>query len=206
MRATATICAAFFAASLFGCGGTARTLTPPPVQRNAPAKIASCGAYRWQVKIAADPAAADIDTSPKGTTIAAMVALPAPVSPPADARANAVEKSVFRIANVAVANVHRELDRDVHLVIRDSTGRTMIVEDPDPSCATQSRFAAQIQNVRRALAARYGSDPNADPGTIVSVEGVGFFDYYHSQTGQARNAVELHPLTAICFGTSCSLP
>lgn len=82
----------------------------------------------------------------------------------------------------------------------------MIVESPDPACGAQSRFASQMQAVRAAIIQEYGSNPNRTPGTVVSVEGVGFFDFYHSQPGQARNAVELHPLTSICFGAGCALP
>jgi hypothetical protein len=39
----------------------------------------------------------------------------------------------------------------------------------------------------------------------VSLAGVGFFDFRHHQTGLAPNAIELHPVLDICFGTDCKL-
>ncbi len=36
---------------------------------------------------------------------------------------------------------------------------------------------------------------------VVTVEGVGFFDFLHGQTGVADNGVELHPVLDIEFPT-----
>jgi hypothetical protein len=98
----------------------------------------------------------------------------------------------------------RESDQDYHLVVGD--GRyTMIVEIADPACAgPNSMVADEIASARRAFETHLG-DGWAGNGEIISVAGVGFFDRPHNQTGAAFNQIELHPVTAICFGRNCKL-
>jgi hypothetical protein len=83
----------------------------------------------------------------------------------------------------------------------------MIVEIPDPDCSRKSSLLPQIETARASADAQFGGTfKRIRPNTIVSVRGVGFFDFYHRQLGQARNGIELHPVTAMCFGRNCSLP
>ena len=144
---------------------------------------------------------------PQQATIAQLTALPAPPSPPPDARANAIERTTYQLTNVTLQHVIYQHDGDYHLVVADASNRTMIAEIPAPLCAQQSPLLSQINGARSAVDARLGlTFTNVAENAIVSVRGVGFFDFYHSQAGQARNGIEVHPVTAVCFSLNCSLP
>jgi len=77
----------------------------------------------------------------------------------------------------------------------------MIVEVPDPACVdSTSLFATAIAHARaqfdaRLVATRSWKMPS--PPIPILVQGVGFFDFLHGQTGAAPNGIELHPVTDI---------
>ena len=101
------------------------------------------------------------------------------------------ERHIYRI-HAAVTLVRHEDDSDLHVVVRDAKGRTMITEAPI-SCAP------------RATAPRRQQMGVARAGVRVCahavVTGVVFFDFFHGQTGVAPNAIELHPILAFrCLG------
>jgi hypothetical protein len=103
--------------------------------------------------------------------------------------------------------MYQEHDRDYHLVLDDGSGHHLIAEAPLPLCARTSPLLPQITRVRSLINERFGGvRSDMRPNVTVSVRGVGFFDEYSGTAGQARNAIELHPLTAICFGSNCALP
>src|SRR5690349_13714675 len=60
-----------------------------------------------------------------------------------------------RIAGVSawVVGYKLETDSDWHVVIRDAAGRTMIVEFPNPGCATSSPVADIFKKARAQFAA-----------------------------------------------------
>ena len=100
----------------------------------------------------------------------------------------------------------KQSDGDYHFVVQNAAKQTMIVEIPDPDCARQSRLLPQIEASRAAADAQFGGTfRKLRTNMTMSVRGIGFFDFYHSQFGQARNGIELHPVTAICFGRNCDL-
>ena len=121
----------------------------------------------------------------KTTTVAYLVSRPAPSSLP-DSRLP-FERRVFRVT-AAVILVRKEADSDLHVVLRDSGGRTMITEAPLPSCAPGATAAMR----KRMGAARAAVRVCAK----AVVTGVAFFDFQHGQTGVAPNAIELHPILA----------
>jgi hypothetical protein len=75
----------------------------------------------------------------------------------------------------------------------------MIVEAPDPNCASGSVFLDNIRFVRHALDQRFGEITRLEPNALVTVTGVAFFDTLHGQEGVARNGIELHPVFVIAF-------
>jgi hypothetical protein len=81
----------------------------------------------------------------------------------------------------------------------------MIVEAPDPSCASGSLFLDNIISVRRTLDQRFGAIGRIEANTVVmanlpvAVTGVAFFDTLHGQEGVAPNGIELHPILVITF-------
>src|SRR5204862_7270178 len=84
---------------------------------------------------------------------------------------------------------------------------TMLAEIPDPACVSGGPLQTPITAARAQFDAKH---PGAGPVTVVNetitVAGVGFFDFLHSQTGVAPNAIELHPVLSICFGLHCAGP
>lgn len=105
-----------------------------------------------------------------------------------------------------------ETDSDYHLMIADPADRTltMIAEIPSGDCVDSKMFATQETNLRAWLEKQWGrptevgrmihvamggAPPTA--GQMVTIEGIGFFDFPHHQTGMAPNAIELHPVLSI---------
>lgn len=184
----------------------AGTPTPVVVPTSEPGEK-PCAGFRWPVKIADDADALSIALSSRmDITIAALRQFAAPGVSDTTARTAPVETTVYRITNVTLRFVAMQHDADYHLVISDPNGVTMIVESPDPNCAlaNSSTLATQIQNVRASVNRAIPKLP-ARPDTSVTVEGVGFFDFFSGAFGQAPNGIELHPVTAICFGVNCRL-
>ena len=152
-----------------------------------------CSGFRWAQKIAADSDASSISATPRDTTIAALKAVKFS-SEPTGARESPAETTVYRLRNVSLLRMYVEHDRDYHLIVSDQTGNQITLESPDPNCATESSLISQISSVRATLEKGQPSQ-----GSILSAEGVGFYD------GPGSGGMELHPLVAICFGSNCSL-
>jgi hypothetical protein len=154
-------------------------------------EMASCGKERWSVKVASDDDASAIDARrAQRTSVVAMRALS--TSQHGGARNRPVETTIYEIRGAHLLRMHDEADGDIHTVIADGKA-TMIVEAPSPSCMRGSRFAGAAAGVRLALS-------KARPGSVVSVAGVGFWDFVHGQDGHAPNGIELHPLLGVCIG------
>jgi hypothetical protein len=168
-----------------GCATTKTT----PDQTRARAGI-PCGIYRWRIKTLSDPEASGIRWKPIDTTIKDLVTM----TPPAwfdRRRRNANEFYVYRVRAI-LAKVHRNIDQDYHLLLRDPDDPSyrLVAEIPSPSCA---RAMARYSEVRaNRLAARALTAHHAQ--SLVEVVGVGFFDSFHTARGSARNGFELHPV------------
>lgn len=138
-----------------------------------------------------------MNTTPQVTTIADLGskigASPAPVK--YGDRTNA-EKQVYELRDVKLQLVKTEADGDLHLVLAGGG----IVEFPTPACVTGAAPAAQQAinaartNFEQACGTTQGSTPLSGTATI---DGVGFEDFAHGQTGGdllANGAdLELHP-------------
>jgi hypothetical protein len=162
--------------------------------------ISSCGTERWTVKTMTDDDRHDIAAGVRDTTIRALRHRSTPASRPATARVAPTETTTFRV-HARLREYVREADGDYHLVLADRAGRRIIAEIPDPACV------GRISPVRTAIrAARSRMDARYDVTTgfkfthrRVVVRGVGFFDYFHGQTGMAPNDLELHPVVGLAF-------
>lgn len=163
----------------------------------------SCGVERWSVKTGTDGDASLINLqSPTQTTIASLDSLPAPTNLPPNNRIQPTETTVFQL-QVTLTEYKLEADSDYHLILSDGSGHTMISEMASPSCVgSSSRLLAGIQNARSEFDARYTPTSSFQTANVpVTITGVGFFDFLHSQTGVAPNAIELHPVLDIQFDT-----
>jgi len=166
-----------------------------------------CGVERWQVKTGGDPAAVNISPAPTATSIAALTSLAAPSRLPNNDRIAPTELTTWQLADVDLLRFKKEGDGDYHLVLGDGI-QTMIAEIADPACVSAaSPLMAGISAARAQFDAKFSNIPTmsfANSDETVTLRGVGFFDFKHSQNGVASNGIELHPVTAICFGRGCA--
>jgi hypothetical protein len=191
-----------------------------PAHRYAAAIAACGGTERWDVKDGSDAGAAHVNpTVVNGITIADLnQLLPQPIG--ADGRMQE-EKVIYRINGILRLFKH-ETDNDYHIVVADdstsrfSTGHSMVVEVPDPSCVAgrrhefgASQFLPQLRQSQADFEAATRTLPrNRDLGSRnipITVVGVLFFDFMHGQTGHGLphpskdadrrdKVVELHPV------------
>jgi len=172
-----------------------------------PAFAVSCGVWRWDVNTLSDPQRKDVDFTPERIGINALRRRDSPSGLSIDTpRLNGVEKHVYRVrAQVITATV--EDDSDIHLVIasRSNREKTMIVEFPHPRCVDSAFKRPEMRSARTSMLHLCGpisSSSFTDLQGKVVIEGVGFWDEDHGQTGVAPNAIELHPV--LSFAGSCS--
>lgn len=204
---TRYLIAGVLAGAIAGCGQTTTVTVQKPPNLGPPRGEArsigasGCGVERWAVKTLTDPGANQVNLTPRQTTIAALAAIAPPVNP--TDRVAPTETTTFTLKGT-MTFVKQEADSDLHIVVADSAGRTMIVESTAPSCARGSLVLKQMEQVRLALIAHvpglaYNSTRAIRVSLPVTVTGVGFWDRLHHQTGVAKTGVELHPLTGISF-------
>ena len=162
--------------------------------------LSTCGTERWTVKTASDDDRHLITTSPREVSIRYLRTRHTPSYKPQTARVSPVELTTYRVRARLVEYV-READGDYHLVLADRHGRTIIAEIPDPACVAKiSPVKAAIRSARTTMNAHFSvtSDFKTTKRRVV-VRGVGFFDYFHGQTGMAPDDLELHPVTGLRF-------
>ncbi|HEU5378079.1 MAG TPA: hypothetical protein VFV38_21870, partial [Ktedonobacteraceae bacterium] len=174
------------------------------VRSNPLSSTGSCGVERWSVKTGTDADAGSINLqSITSTTIASLTSLPAPSTLPANNRVKPTETTVFQLHDT-LTEFKLESDSDYHLVLQDTSGKTMISEIPDPACVgSSSPLLSDIQRARAEFDARFTVTTSFQTVNIpVTVTGVGFFDFLHGQTGVAPNGIELHAVLDIQFSGS----
>src|SRR5438132_8457312 len=101
----------------------------------------ACGTERWPVKVGTDRDAIKVATSPQVATIAQLRLIAAPAHPNSrrSTRFAPTELTTFQVKGI-LRVIKKETDQDYHLVITDPVNPrvTMIVESPDPTCASGS--------------------------------------------------------------------
>jgi hypothetical protein len=170
----------------------------------APAASAriSCGVENWALKTMTDPQRGLVRLRPKATTIAAINALPMP-HPTPTSRDNAYERQVWRV-RAQVVEYKAEEDGDINIVLFDQ-GAYLIAEQPAATCLTGARARRTMIAARSLFETRCGAATSSwrDLGAVVSIAGVGFWDFAHRQRGHARNYAELHPVTSLRIIAGC---
>ena len=169
---------------------------------------AACGVERWSVKTGTDPQASSVALgSYISSTIYNFSQSARPASLPSNGRVAPRETTQYRLSGTLIKYV-RESDSDYHLVIKDSAGRTMIVELPSTACVgAGSPFGPGISLARQQFDARFtATTAFKTTSTAVTVTGVGFWDFLHGQTGVAPNGLEVHPVLNISIGGAVSMP
>jgi hypothetical protein len=139
-----------------------------------------CGVERWKVKTLQDrPTLLPV----QATTIASLISQPKPSPLPGD-RAP-FERHQFKLT-AQVTKVLSEDDGDLHVVLQDAAGHTMIAEAPTATCNTAATAYRRNQMAQERA--------TVTVCTKAEITGVGFFDFFHHQTGVAPNEIELHPI------------
>lgn len=182
---------------------TALTTAPQLPESPADAALASaaaCGVERQSVKTGQDAAAGSIAVGrATATTVGALGALTAPVAP--GTRVQGAETTLWTV-HATLTAYKMEADSDDHLALVDDQGNTMIAELVDPHCLGGTRWAAQIAAARAVLNQRLTVGSRYRTTSLpVTLSGVGFFDKAHGQRGMAPNAIELHPVLSLTFGS-----
>ncbi len=139
-----------------------------------------------------DPDARLVRRTPTPATVAELGRIPIPqIAYPLNGRIAPQELTVYRVRGI-VDRIVVEDDQDWHIVLRDpdQLSAAMIIEIPDPQCVTNPDIRALLIEARRLL----HSVPRKG---IAEFEGVGFFDFIHTQRNGAPNGFELHPVLAI---------
>lgn len=161
----------------------------------------------WKYKIGSDPQAREVSLQPVPTTIDALLAFPHEDRPDDGTRIAPAELTTYVVRDVQLDGFQRAPDGDVHMVIADEHGHTMIIEAAPPFClSSSSPWRAQIESVRRVVDDEIPMAVLGFRTLTLSVAGIGYFDSLHGQFGVADNGIELHPILAICFGAGCTLP
>jgi hypothetical protein len=168
-----------------------------------------CGIERWAIKTGTDADRFKVNRARVvDTTIASMRGRARPSSLPSAHRIAPVETTVWREYALLV-EYKLEADSDIHLVLKNHAGQTMIAEIPSPKCVgSTSLFRSSISAARSAFAAKYSATGSwkSARSRYIRLRGVGFFDYFHGQTGVAPNGIELHPVIAIAFPVPIARP
>jgi hypothetical protein len=160
-----------------------------------------CGYERWPVKTVADYDRASVDlTHTVHTSISWLRARAKPGSYPQSHRINGIERTTFWVP-AWLTQYKLEADGDIHLVLKDSGGRSIIGEIPAGFClATISRVRSAVGATRAAFARTHPLSTSWHyVHQTIYVRGVGFFDPPHGQTGAAPNGFELHPIIGIGY-------
>lgn len=163
-----------------------------PLGLQAQAAEGDCGFDRWPVKIMRDHDASQVRRAPVPATISELGRIPVPQIPyPRNNRIAPQELTVYRIRGI-IQHISVENDHDWHLIVRDpvNSAATMVVEIPDPECVSDQGLKADLIEARRVLHTipKHG---------LAEIDGVGFFDFIHTQRGGNRNGLELHPVLAL---------
>ena len=169
-------------------------------------KRLKCGSERWSTKTGQDKEWNLVQQQPVWTTIEELRTL----APPPDLKQTpSVRHPPAEITTYTVTayliGYKREADRDYHLILAspEAMNITMIAEIPSGLCVGDN-LRSVVTKEQKWVRDHFGAVKQ--PGRLksfsrspklVTVTGVGFFDFSHGQDGVAPNAIELHPVLKI---------
>jgi hypothetical protein len=138
------------------------------------------------------------------TTVEEMRGFPVPSRFRSNAaRLQPVEFTRYQLRAMLLGYKH-EKDDDYHLVLASLQDQslTMIAEIPRGRCSSKD-IASTVDQERHWLIQKFGRIRQMgkmrwlETPVQVEVQGIGFFDTLHKQTGVSPNGVEIHPVLAI---------
>ena len=160
----------------------------------------SCPYERGHVKEGADADRFNVNNTAASVSVNYLRNRAKPTSYPRSHRVTSTELHTYKVT-AYLTQYKVEADGDVHLVLKDSSGRSMIAEIPYGACVpTTSRWTSAIASARSTFAHQYAATTSwQHVHRLVTVQGIGYMDPLHGQTGVAPNGVELHPVTHVSF-------
>lgn len=155
----------------------------------------SCPYERGPVKEGSDADRFRVSTTVTHVSVFYLRTRPKPSTYPRDRRVTAAELHTYQVT-AYLTQYKEESDGDVHLVLKDAAGRSMIAEMPYRPCVpSTSRWRSAIASARYSFTQQYRLTTSWHyVHRLVDVRGIGFMDVRHGQTGVAPNGVELHPV------------
>ena len=162
-----------------------------------------CGHERWNIKTLSD-----IDTSRINfkqiipSTIHEQILFPKPSRLP-NFRLPLLETLIYTI-DCYIIGYKLEADKDIHFIIEDPiTKERMVAELPSPLCSNiqkTSRYNlfVSLQNyVKNNIGKATTKFNYLKTPILVTMTGVGYFDFIHGQNGMPKNGREIHPILNI---------
>jgi hypothetical protein len=176
------------------------TIAVAPAQASRVA--VTCGTWRWPVKTGADADRHTVSRRVRDTTIRHLRSLAAPSSFAGhqNRRFRGAERHTWQLSTV-LTQYREEDDGDIHLVIKNSSGKRMIAEIPLGRCvSSRSLWKRQIASARTDFTRHLHVATSWHyVHRKITLRGLGFFDEIHDVTGQAPNGIELHPVIRVSF-------
>lgn len=163
----------------------------------------TCGVWRWPVKTGSDADRYKVNRTVTYTTIHYLRTRTPPSSFPSyyqNHRFRGAERHTYQLT-ARLTQFRLEDDGDIHLVLRNSSGKDMIAEIPRPGCvASSSLWKTAIRAARASFTNHYRVTTSwRYVNRRITLRGLGFFDEIHNVTGQAPNGIELHPVIRVRF-------
>jgi hypothetical protein len=186
------------AAAVLTTAGLTIAISPAQAARVA----VTCGTWRWPVKTGSDADRHKVSRRVRDTTIRHLRSLKAPGSFAGhqDRRFRGAERHTWQLSTV-LTQYREEDDGDIHLVIKNSSGKKMIAEIPLGRCvSSRSLWKRQIASARTTFTRHLHLTTSWHyVHRKITLRGLGFFDEIHDVTGQAPNGIELHPVIRVRF-------
>jgi hypothetical protein len=160
----------------------------------------TCPSERGPVKEGSDADRFKVSTTVYKESLTYMRARTKPSSYPRNNRVTFTELHIYQVT-AYLTQYKQEPDGDIHLVLKDASGHSMIAEMPYALCVpTASRWKLAIASARSVLTHTFSVTTSWHyVHRLVDIRGLGFMDPLHGQTGVAPNGVELHPVVYVHF-------
>lgn len=158
-----------------------------------------CGVERWSIKSLSDADTVQINFSNIiPTTVHDQINIERPAGK--IVKRDETEMTVLSM-DCYILGFKKEKDKDFHIIVKDvNSEESMVIEIISSECSDvqkTSRFE-QIKQVQEWFPENIGVPHNKfkmlDEPKLVTITGVGFWDFLHGQKGMAANGREIHPV------------
>jgi hypothetical protein len=163
---------------------------------------ARCGGNLWRLKTFSDRDRGTVNTTPKSTTIAAILQRPAPSRIPTR-RSTSFQRQLWQIP-AQITRYWRD-GNELRLELYDHNAYMNAVV-PAPFCLpTTARARSSISATWQMFMKDCGRATKTmqSLGAVMTVTGVGYWSQNRGQHGQAPNGAELHPVTSLRPVSGC---